>query len=148
MTVLNSLCFKWALSLRTAGTHVRFTYILPMLAPPAEAANALPRFPTFRAWRDHVLHVADRRDLWPDFWAGNRAVAEAYGLGPDDFEQNLSTFSVFARKPPVFCAYLRERLAEWQARLPAASPGVLCPEASALSDRPVVEGPDEANGVR
>ncbi len=27
-----------------------------------------------------------------------RSVAEAYGLGPDDFEHILSTFPVFARK--------------------------------------------------
>lgn len=47
----------------------------------------------------------------------NRVVAEAYGLGPDDFEYILSTFPVFARKRPEFYAYLQERVKEWKEEL-------------------------------
>ncbi len=34
LVVLNSLCFDYALRLRTAGTNVSFTYIKPMPVPP------------------------------------------------------------------------------------------------------------------
>ncbi|MEW6074208.1 MAG: N-6 DNA methylase [Planctomycetota bacterium] len=125
--LLNSFCFDFALRLRTAGTHVSFTYILPMPVPPAEVVNALPRLPTLLAWREGVDHVANRRDPWPLLWDANRAVAEAYGLGPADFAHILSTFPVFARKRPEFFAYLHARLAEWSAvcgeRIPAGNPG-------------------------
>lgn len=48
-------------------------------------------------------------------WDAKRAVAEAYGIGPDDFEHILSTFPGFARKRPEFFAYLQQRLEEWRA---------------------------------
>jgi len=44
----------------------------------------------------------------------NRTVAEAFDLSADDFVYVLSTFPVFARKRPVFFAYLQEQLAEWK----------------------------------
>jgi hypothetical protein len=47
-------------------------------------------------------------------WRANRAVAQAYGLGPDDVEHILSTFPVFARQRPAFYAYLQERVREWK----------------------------------
>jgi len=112
-TILNSFCFDYALRLRTAGTHVSFTYILPMPVPPAEVVNALPRIPTLLAWREGMDHVTAHRDLWPVLWETNLAVAQAYGLDPADFGHILSTFPVFARKRPEFFAYLQTRLAEW-----------------------------------
>jgi hypothetical protein len=113
LILLNSLCFDYALRLRTAGTSVSFTYMHPMPVPPADVVNALPRIPTLLAWRGAANHVTDRRDLWPLLWEANRAVAEAYGLEPSDFEHILTTFPGFARKRPEFHAYLRQRLAEW-----------------------------------
>jgi hypothetical protein len=112
-TVLNSLTFDWALRLRTAGTHVSFTYIQPMPVPRPDVTNALPGISTSLAWESAIQHATEDRDLWPDLWGANRAVAEAYGLGPADFEHILSTFPVFARKRPACFAYLRERLAQW-----------------------------------
>jgi hypothetical protein len=115
--VLNSLVFDWALRLRTAGTHVSFTYILPVPVPTASVVNRLPRVPTRLAWTQPVSHISDDRSLWSDLWAANRAVAEAYGLGPDDFAHILASFPVFARKRPAFFAYLRDRLEEWRGEL-------------------------------
>jgi hypothetical protein len=122
--VFNSLVFDWALRLRTAGTHVSFTYMRPMPVPPAEVANRLPRVLTQLAWERGIEHVAEDETLWPDLWATNRAVAEAYGLGPEDFAHILASFPVFARKRPEFHAYLRDRLGEWMAEVTPISAGV------------------------
>jgi hypothetical protein len=111
--VLNSLPFDWALRLRTAGTHVSFTYIQPMPVPAADKANRLPGFRTRLAWETGLGHITEDESSWPDLWAANRSVAEAYGLGPAEFEHILSTFPGFARKRPAFHAYLRARLSEW-----------------------------------
>ncbi|MBI5899701.1 MAG: type I restriction endonuclease subunit M [Rhodocyclales bacterium] len=113
-TVLNSLCFDYALRMRTAGTHVSFTYILPMPVPPAEVVARLPALPTRLAWDTRLGHVTEDRALWPQLWAANRAVAEAYGLTPDDFAHILGTFPGMARKRPEFVAFLHDRLAEWK----------------------------------
>jgi len=114
VTVFNSLAFDFALRLRTAGTSVSFTYVRPMPVPPADVVNRLPRIPTRLAWECGLKHITDDRDTWPLLWDANRAVAEAYGLTPDDFEHILSTFPVLARKRPAFVAYLRERLQQWK----------------------------------
>jgi hypothetical protein len=116
-TVLNSLCFDYALRMRTAGTNVSFTYMRPMPVPPAEAVNRLPIILTHLAWVHGLSHITEKRELWPLLWDANRAVAEAYGLDADDFEHILSSFPVFARKRPEFFAYLQERLAQWKAEL-------------------------------
>jgi hypothetical protein len=112
--VLNSLCFDYALRMRTAGTNVSFTYMRPMPVPPTDVTNGLPRIPTQLAWERGIAHVTEDEALWPDLWAANRAVAEAYGLGPDEFAHILESFPVFARKRAAFHTWLRERLAEWQ----------------------------------
>ncbi|MFQ5665807.1 MAG: hypothetical protein ACE5I7_05175 [Candidatus Binatia bacterium] len=119
--VLNSLCFDYALRLRTAGTHVSFTYIRPTPVPPAEIVNRLPCVPTQLAWENDIEHITDYRDLWPQLWDANRAVAEAYGLTPDDFDHILNSFPVFGRKRPEFVAYLQQRLAEWKAEVSDAA---------------------------
>jgi len=111
--VLNSVAFDYGLRMRTAGTNVSFTYIQPMPVPRPAVSNSLPAISTRLAWESAIQHVTEERDLWPDLWTANRAVAEAYGLDPSDFEHILSTFPVFARKRPAFFAYLRERLTEW-----------------------------------
>ncbi len=112
VAVLNSFCFDYALRARTAGTNVSFTYMKPMAVPPASVANALPTVPTRLAWRHGVEHITEVRETWQAIWASNRAVAEAYGLTPDDFEHVLDFFPVFARKRAGFYSYLQERLAE------------------------------------
>jgi hypothetical protein len=112
--VLNSICFDFALRLRTAGTHVSFTYMRPMPVPPADVVNRLPRILTRLAWSAGIEHITENRDLWPLLWDANRAVAEAYGLNAADLDHILSAFPVFARKRPDFFAYLRQRLEGWK----------------------------------
>lgn len=115
--ILNSFCFDYALRLRTAGTHVSFTYILPMPVPPADIVNRLPVIETRLAWQTGIDHVTDDKAMWPALWETNRAVAEAYGLSPDDFAHILTSFPVFARKRPEFYAFLNERVEEWRKEL-------------------------------
>jgi hypothetical protein len=112
--VFNSLAFDYALRMRTAGTNVSFTYILPVAVPPAHVANRLPRIPTRLAWNSGLDHISDDPSLLPDLWSQNRAVAEAYDLGPDDFEHILASFPGFARKRPVLLGYFQARIAEWR----------------------------------
>ena len=112
-TVLNSFCFDYALRMRTAGTNVSFTYMRPMPVPPAEVANLLPRIHTRLAWESGLLHITDDESLWPLLWDANRAVAEAYGLGPTDLAHILDSFPGVKKKRPAFFAYLLSRLAEW-----------------------------------
>ncbi|CEK13072.1 hypothetical protein CP488_00346, partial [Chthonomonas calidirosea] len=68
----------------------------------------------------NMKHVLAFLDAWTEIWLANRAVAEAYGLSPEDFEYILSTFPVFARKRPEFYAYLQERVQEWKREVEGA----------------------------
>jgi hypothetical protein len=113
--VLNSFVFDYALRLRTAGTHVSFTYLRPMPVPPAEAASRLPGVQTQVTWESHVEHVTQIHEIWPLLWAAERAVAEVYNLGPGEFEHILGSFPVYARKRPEFFSYLKQQLAAWKA---------------------------------
>ena len=112
-SVLNSLTFDWCLRLRTAGTHVSFTYIQPIPVPAPPVLHRLPVIPTRLAWNSGIQHVTEDCDLWPRLWNTNRTVAEAYGLGPTDLDHVLSAFPGMARKRRDFAAYLRARLAAW-----------------------------------
>jgi hypothetical protein len=112
-TVLNSFAFDFGIRLRVSST-LNFTHVGRIaVLPPGEAYN-LPALPTQSVIHDGISHISDLEDLWPSIWLVNRAVAEAYGLTPDDFEYILSTFPVFARKRPAFYAYLQERVQEWK----------------------------------
>lgn len=114
MTVLNSLCFDYALRMRTAGTSVSFTYMLPMPVPPSDGLAALPCISTREAWQTGLTHLADDRDSWQPLWQANRAVAEAYGLDAGDFAHILASFPGFARKRPALHAYFLDQLASWR----------------------------------
>ena len=116
-SIFNSFAFDWALRLRTAGTHVSFTYMRPMPVPPADVANGLPRIPTQLAWERGIGHVTKDEALWPALWAANRAVAEAYDLGPEELAHILASFPVFARKRSAFHAFLLRRLDAWRAEV-------------------------------
>lgn len=111
--VLNSLCFDYALRLRTAGTHISFTYLRPMPVPAAEVVRNLPTLPTHSAWRAGTRHITDHTDLWPRLWQLNRAVAEAYGLGPADLAHILESFPVMARKRRELVDFFRDQIVEW-----------------------------------
>ncbi|MBI4541308.1 MAG: hypothetical protein HY704_17535 [Gemmatimonadetes bacterium] len=114
LIVLNSFCFDFLLRLRSAATHVSFTYILPVAVPPAAVVNTLPRIPTRFAPSAVITHVSEDQESWPALWAADRAVAEAYGLRPEDFVHILDTFPVWLRKRPGIAEYYRERVAEWR----------------------------------
>jgi hypothetical protein len=115
ISVLNSLCFDFMLRLRVAGSHVTFSHILPMPVPPALASTSLPAVERRVAWRDGIEHIAGDRESWATLWNANRAVAEAYGLGADDFAHILAAFPGFARKRVALHAYFMERLNDWRA---------------------------------
>ena len=106
--------FDFLLRLRSAGSHVSFTYILPVAVPPAEVVNGLPRIPTRFAPAAGITHVSDDQNAWPALWAAERAVAEAFGLTPDDFAHIFETFPVWLRKRHEIAGYYRARLEEWR----------------------------------
>ena len=112
-SILNSLALDYASRLRISA-NMNFTHVgrIAVLSP-GEAYN-LPALPTQSVIHDGISHISDLEDPWPSIWLVNRAVAEAYGLTPDDFGYILSTFPVFARKRPAFYAYLQERVQEWK----------------------------------
>ena len=112
-SVFNSLAFDWCLRLRTAGTHVSFTYIQPMPVLAPAVLKQLPVIATRLAWESRIQHITEDRDLWPAIWSANRAIADAYGLNRADLGHILSTFPGMARKRQDFVAYVRARLGEW-----------------------------------
>jgi len=113
-TVLNAIVVDFTIRLRTAATHLSFTYMSRVAVPQSAVVQRLPSVGTMSALTSGAQHVSDLMTIWDCVWSANRAVAEAYGLTPDDFEYILSTFLVFARKCPEFYAYLRERVSEWK----------------------------------
>jgi hypothetical protein len=113
LTVLNSFCFDYALRLRTAGTNVSFTYILPVAVPATSQLTRIPQMPTQLSWRRGVQHISLDSSVWAVLWEANKAVAEAYGLDANDFAHVLAAFPGFARKRPGLHAYFLERVDEW-----------------------------------
>ena len=61
-----------------------------------------------------IEHYSADRSLWARSWNSNRSVAEAFGLGVEEFEHILASFPLFAKKRPGFHTFLLERLAEWK----------------------------------
>jgi len=135
--VLNSFVVDFGIRLRTAATHLNFTYMQRVATPDARKTSALPSVATHCALQHGVEHVAELTASRHEIWLANRAVAEAYGLGPDDFEYILSTFPVFARKRPEFYAYLRERVQEWKRGVEGAQlSAVPAPEIRSAAEAP------------
>lgn len=110
--VLNSFAFDFALRFRVSST-LNFTHVSRVVVPKRDQLNREQTIFDVPAPAG-LQHIRDLPDAWPQVWAINRIVADAYSLAPDDFEHILSTFPVFARKRPEFYAYLQERLAEWK----------------------------------
>jgi hypothetical protein len=111
--ILNSLPTDYAVRFRVSS-NMNFTHAgkIAVLEPYSLASGA-PML-TRSASASAVASLFDDSAKWGQLWHSERAVAEAYGLGPDDFEHILSTFPVFARKRPAFFGYLSKRLAEWK----------------------------------
>jgi hypothetical protein len=108
--VLNSFCFDYALRLRTAGTHVSFTYMLPMPVPPADAIEHLRPLNERFSRQDGEGRIIKDQSAWPALWDLNRDVAKAYGLNANDLRHILTTFQVLARKHPEFMEFFIDRL--------------------------------------
>jgi hypothetical protein len=140
-SVLNSLAFDFVIRFRVSST-MNFTHVSRAAVPHVSDVRALPIARSRSVVAESITHVSELRDLWPAVWLSNRAVAEAYGLGPDDFEHILSTFPVFTRKRPAFFAYLRERLAEWKKEAAGRDTLARYLEAPALRALRVAEGPE------
>ncbi|CCW34630.1 type I restriction-modification system methyltransferase subunit [Chthonomonas calidirosea] len=118
-SVLNSLAFDFMIRFRVSST-MNFTHVSRAAVPHVSNVRELSIAPSRSVARQPVCHLSELRELWPSIWLTNRAVAEAYGLTPDDFEYILSTFPVFARKRPEFYAYLQERVQEWKREVEGA----------------------------
>ncbi len=111
--VLNSFAADFAIRFRVSA-NMNFTHAGKLAVLRPDAIACIDSQKTCSAQDLGAEHVSEYRPMWELVWQSNRAVAEAYGLTPDDFEHILSTFPVFARKRPEFFAYLQERLAEWK----------------------------------
>jgi hypothetical protein len=111
-TTLNSFTADFAIRLRVMR-HVD-QHILRMT--PALLGNCVAGLPTTSGTTGNC-HPFDDDSRQTFLWQSERGVAEAYGLGPDDFEHILSTFPVFAHKRPAFYAYLKQRIEEWKREL-------------------------------
>jgi hypothetical protein len=146
--VFNSFAFDYGLRLRIGGTTLNFTYIERLATPLPAATSGVPALYTRSVAGTPVTNVAELPDLWPAIAALNLAVAEAYGLSPDEFKHILSTFPVLARKRPAFFAYLRERVAEWEEEVGKRRNASRYPEAGALSGLGVAEGSGDDSRAR
>jgi hypothetical protein len=111
--VLNSFPLDFSVRLRTAGTHLNFTYVERFAVPSPQAAGFVPTVSTRSVAGEGIGHVDDVPDLWDSLWVTNRGVAEVYGLTPDDLAHVLFTFPVFRRKRPSLFAFLLQRLTQW-----------------------------------
>jgi hypothetical protein len=113
-TVLNAFVVDFGIRLRTAATHLNFTYMARVATPEAGVANTLPVVSTMAVAQQGPVHVGEVRAAWSSVWEANRAIAHAYGVDPEELQHILFTFPVLARKRPEFHAYLLARLAEWK----------------------------------
>jgi len=109
VSLLDSFAFDYAARLRMT-TNLNFYHMQRIAAPAPPKVSELSTLSVAGA---HSTHVGDLPDLWDAIWQINRAVAEAYGLTPDDLEHILSTFPVFARKRPQFFEFIRNRISDW-----------------------------------
>jgi len=81
---------------------------------PLPAPLQIPRIFSFSVSGRGAVNIYEMQEYWNNLWFSNSAIAEAYGLTPDDLEYILSTFPVFARKRPEFYAYLQQCVVEWK----------------------------------
>jgi hypothetical protein len=108
--VANSLPFDYTLRLRvSANVSPMYLKLTPI---PGLSGAFKPILITASAHGSPATNVTDCRDFWPTISSMNLAVAEAYGLTPDDLAYILTTFPVLARKRPEFLAYLRSQTTE------------------------------------
>jgi hypothetical protein len=91
--------------------HLSFGYLTRL---PIPSFGIIPTVECISGNAGRLRHIAELAPKYPEIWLANKAIVQAYGLTPDDFEYILSTFPVFARKRPEFFAYIQQRIAEWK----------------------------------
>lgn len=91
------------------------TYMRPVAVPASQATIGLPRLATRFAPSAGIGHLEDDETSWPTLWKIERAVAEAYGISPQDFAHILETFPVWRRRRPGLAAFYDQCLAKWLA---------------------------------
>jgi len=123
-TILNSFAFDFGVRLRVSST-LNFTHVGRLSVLPPDVAYGLTTLAIRTVAGEPVEHITQLDNIWSSIWFANRAVAEAYGLTPDDFEYILSTFPVFARKRPEFYTYFQERVQNWKEEQGVRSGSVL-----------------------
>jgi hypothetical protein len=105
--VMNSFAFDFLMRIRTAGTHLNWTYVSRVAVPSVTESHHIPVIETVSGAgtkspkHDEIYFEA--------FWQTNLAVTQAYGLSSDDLAHILSTFPVFARKFSEFHALFTSR---------------------------------------
>jgi hypothetical protein len=110
--VMNSFAFDFLTRLRTAGTHLNWTYVSRVAVPPVAVCRGIQAIQTVSVGGTEAPKRDERH--FEAVWQANRAVAEAYGLGPDQFGHILNSFPVFVRKRPEFMEFLRLGLKDWK----------------------------------
>jgi type I restriction enzyme S subunit len=104
----------FTIRLRTAATHLNFTYMERVAVLEPNITRRIPTVETRNAIPFGAEHYTDLKNHYEKIFDSNRFIAEAYRLTPDDFAYILSSFPVFARKRPEYHAYILERIREWK----------------------------------
>lgn len=114
-TVLCSFVFDFMLRFRVSS-NVSLTHISRVAVPDPQSLLGNPALCAIQtsSYADSGRVNAAGSDAFNARWAAERAVAEAYGLEPNEFDYLLSSFPVFARKRPEFHAFLQTKLADWR----------------------------------
>jgi hypothetical protein len=89
----------------------RNTHVARVAVPSLADGRVIPAIPTRSADGGGAARASDPQ-YFEAVWRANKAVAQAYGLTPEDLAHILGTFPVFARKRPVFMDFLLRSLSE------------------------------------
>jgi hypothetical protein len=104
--LFNSLAFDFAVRLRTAGTHLSFTYLSRLPLPTSKPTVKIKT----RSVNGSGEHILDDEKLWPKLVDLYTEVGESYGLNNRDLLICLESFRVQSEKRPEFITYLKDRL--------------------------------------
>jgi hypothetical protein len=115
ISLLNSLSFDYLARKRVGGQHLDKYQLLPLVVPrPSALLDFIEDVPLIHAnqKKTWIYEFEERKDT---LWRIEKAVAEAYGLSPEDLLFFLEDFPVFARKRPAFFAFLQGEVKKWKA---------------------------------
>lgn len=116
VAILNSFVFDFTTRLKTAGTHLNWTYVSRLAVPDIERSKGIPEVTTRSMIANRgYSSLSDNEDLFQELWIVNKIVATTFGLTSGEIAHILSSFPVFSRKRPKFFAYLHEQVEKWKA---------------------------------